>query len=233
MRSKAFQFLLATLAITVASVVVRAQTLGIEVVPKIEFPKDAPVALMSADWDGSTAAARGGAMVVDLHAALSLRNTSHARLRGITLTVTAQAVTPGGKGSLSIPCLDVAPGDTFPVRLDMRLLRPLQGGAGVPAQIGLDGVLFDDLSFYGPDRLNSHHTMAVWEMEARRDRRYYKALLAKGGGQALQNQILAVLARQPERPQVGMEVARGPATNTQPGGRDMQFAFLRFPGSPV
>ena len=210
-----------------------AQTMGLQVVPSIVLPKDSPVALISADWDGSTASARGGAMIVDLHAALSFRNSSAKRVRGITLTVVAQEVTPGGRGSLSIPCLDVAPGEAFPVRLDMRLLRPLQAGAGVPAQIGLDGVLFDDLTFYGADRLNSRHTMTVWEMEARRDRRFYKALLEKSGPSALQAQMLAVLARRPERPQVGMEVARVPATNVEPTGRDLQFAFLRFPDSPV
>ena len=172
-------------------------------------------------------------MIVDLHAALSFRNSSAKRVRGITLTVVAQEVTPGGRGSLSIPCLDVAPGEAFPVRLDMRLLRPLQAGAGVPAQIGLDGVLFDDLTFYGADHLNSRHTMTVWEMEARRDRRFYKALLEKSGASALQAQMLAILARRPERPQVGMEVARVPATNVEPTGRDLQFAFLRFPDSPV
>jgi len=231
MRSRAGQFAFC-LAIS-SALALSAQTLGLQVVPRIDLPKDSPVALISADWGGSTASARGGAMIVDLHAALSLRNSTAKRVRGITLTVVAQEVTPGGKGSLSIPCLDVGPGEAFPVRLDMRLLRPLQAGGGLPAQIGLDGVLFDDLSFYGPDHLNSRHTMTVWEMEARRDRRYYKALLEKSGPTVLQNQILAVLAREPERLQVGMEVARGPATNVEPGGHDLQFAFLRFPDSPV
>jgi hypothetical protein len=30
-----------------------------------------------------------------------------------------------------------------------------------------------------------------------------------------------------------MEVARGPATNVEPGGHSLQFAFLRFPDSPI
>lgn len=210
-----------------------AQTMGLQIVPGIALPKDSPVTLISANWDGSTASARGGAMIVDLHAALSFRNSSSKRVRGITLTVVAQEVTPGGKGSLSVPCLDVAPGEAFPVRLDMRLLRPLQSGAGVPAEIGLDGVLFDDLSFYGANRLNSRHTMTVWEMEARRDRRYYKAVLEKAGPSGLQARILETLAKQPDHPQVGMEVARVPATNVETRARSLQFAFLRFPDSPI
>ena len=40
---------------------------------------------------------------------------------------------------------------------------------------------FDDLGFYGPDKLNSHRAMALCEWEARRDRRYFKSLLAEGG----------------------------------------------------
>ncbi|MGH9664714.1 MAG: hypothetical protein ACRD9L_09850, partial [Bryobacteraceae bacterium] len=213
MRSRGLQLAICLGALATGVFTLRAQTVGLQVVPGINLPKDSPVTLISADWDGSTASARGGAMIVDLHAALSFRNSSSKRVRGVTLTVVAQEVTPGGKGSLSIPCLDIGPGEAFPVHLDMRLLRPLQAGGGVPAQIGLDGVLFDDLSFYGADRLNSRHTMTVWEMEARRDRRYYKAILEKSGPEALRTQMLAVLARRPERPQVGMEVARGPATN--------------------
>ncbi|MGH7246701.1 MAG: hypothetical protein ACREH9_01220, partial [Pseudomonadota bacterium] len=136
MRSRASQIAVFALAVFAAPLFVgdgfpaSAQTLGLQVVPRIDLPKDSPVALISADWSGSTASARGGAMVVDLHAALSFRNSSARNIRGITLTVVAQEVTPGGKGSLSIPCLDVSPGDAFPVRLDMRLLRPLQAGTG-------------------------------------------------------------------------------------------------------
>jgi hypothetical protein len=42
-------------------------------------------------------------MLLDLHTALSLRNTGGRRIRGITLLVTAQEVTPGGKASVSVP----------------------------------------------------------------------------------------------------------------------------------
>src|SRR4030081_289950 len=87
----------------------------------LTFPEDSPVAVLSADWGESSASPRGGAMTLDLHTALSLRNTGGRRIRGITLLVTAQDVTPGGKASVSVPSLNVGPGEAFPIRIDLRL----------------------------------------------------------------------------------------------------------------
>lgn len=205
-----------------------AQTLS----RKIDIPKDAPVTLVSDEWGDSGATPRGGAYVIDLHVGLTLRNSSQHRLRSITLTVLAQEMTPGGKGSISIPSLDVGPGETFPVRGDLHLLRPLGAGSGPMVEVGLDGVLFDDLTFYGPDKLHSRRTMTVWELEARRDRRYFKALLEQAGADGLQKEMLASLARQADRPQFGVQMVRGRATNADPE-REVQFAFLHFPDAPV
>ena len=203
------------------------------VLPRIDLPKDSPVAVISSDYGDSSETARGGATLVDLHAALSLRNSGQRRIRGITMLVSAQEVTPGGKGSVTVTGLDVAPGETFPVRIDLRLLRPLQSGSGAPVQVGLDGVLFDDLSFYGPDNLKSRRTLTVIEFEARRDRRYFKSLLAEGGPQRVQQEILAGLARQADRPDLDVQIIRGGrATNFEPE-KQVQFAFLRLPDSPV
>lgn len=200
---------------------------------KIELPQDSPVTLVSTDWGDSTAIARGGAYQVNVHASLSLRNSSQKRIRGVTLAVLAQEVTPGGKGSVSVPSLDVAPNDSFALRIDMPLVRPLSAGQGVPAvEVRLDGVLFEDLSFYGPDKLRSQHNMTVWELEARRDRKYYKTLLETAGKEGLQKDMLASLARQAERAQPGVQMVRGKSTNIE-AGRDVQFAFLDLPESPV
>src|SRR6202162_2501445 len=128
------------------------------VLPKIDLPKDSPVAVIASDYGDSNETARGGAMLLDLHAALTLRNSSQRRIRGITLLVTAQEVTAGGKGSVTVTSLDVGPFETFPIRIDMRLLRPLQSASGFPVTVGLDGVLFEDLSFYGPDKLYSRRS---------------------------------------------------------------------------
>jgi len=199
---------------------------------KIDFPHDAPVTLAGDEWGGSAATVRGGAYAIDVRVALSLRNASQRRIRGITLTVLAQESTPGGKGSISVPSLDVAPGETFSVRGDLHLLRPIGAGASPMVEVSLDGVLFDDLNFYGPDKLHSRRTMMVWELEARRDRQFFKALLDQSGREGLQKEMLASLARDGDRPQFGVQMVRGRATNTE-GERDLQFAFLRFPDAPV
>ena len=203
------------------------------VFPKIDLPKDSPVAVLSTDYGDSSETARGGAMVVDLHAALSLRNSTSRRIRGITLVVTAQEVTPGGKGSVTIPSLDVAPNETFPVHIDLRLLRPLPALGGVPVVVGLDGVLFEDLGFYGPDKLGSRRTLTVCELEARRDRRYFKTLLAEGGPERLRGEIVASMQRQTDRPGVDVQMVRGGRVTNVESEKPLQFAFLKLPDSPV
>jgi len=206
-----------------------AQTLS----HKIDLPPESPVTLVGDGWGESSATPRGGAYLLDIHAALSLRNASQRRIRGITLVVSAQEVTPGGKGSVSQPSLDVAPGETFPIRIDLPLLRPLGPASGGPVvEVGLDGVLFDDLSFYGPDKLHSRRTMTVYELEARRDRQYFKKRLEQAGRNALQNEMLDSLARQADRPQPGVQMVRGRVTNTDPE-HEVQFAFLHLPDTPV
>jgi hypothetical protein len=191
------------------------------------------VVLLSADYGESNESARGSAMLLDVHAALSLRNSSQRKIRGITLLVTAQDVTPGGKGSVTVTSLDVGPEETFPVRIDLRLLRPLQASSGVPVQIGLDGVLFDDLSFYGPDKLSSRRNLTLSEWEARRDRRYFKSILASGGQEKLRQEMLESLTHQADRPSLDVEVVRGArSTNFEPE-KQVQFAFLSLPDSPI
>src|SRR5580692_1654952 len=201
--------------------------------PKIDLPPDSPVVLLSADYGESNETARGSAVLLDVHAALSFRNSSPRKIRGITLLVTAQDVTPGGKASVTVPSLDIGPQETFPVRIDLRLLRPLQASSGVPVQISLDGVLFDDLSFYGPDKLSSRRTMTLSEWEARRDRRYFKSVLTAGGPERLRQEMLESLTHEADRPTLDVQMVRGGrATNFEPE-KQVQFAFLRLPDSPV
>jgi hypothetical protein len=219
-------------ALALGGLVLTAQVPDAQGSLKIDFPKDSPVTLVSADWGQSKPTARGGAMILDLHSALSLRNSSARRIRGVTLIVLAQEVTPGGKGSVSVPSLDVAPGETFPIRIDLRLLRPVQGAESMPVQVGLDGVLFDDLTFFGPNRLNSRRSMIVWELEAQRDRQYFKSVFERAGTEGLQKEMLSAMARIADRPQSGVQMVRGRSTNYEPE-REMQFAFLQFPGAPV
>ncbi|MFN0168203.1 MAG: hypothetical protein ACKV22_17395 [Bryobacteraceae bacterium] len=200
---------------------------------RIDLADDAPLAVMQADLGQSRATARGGAMILDLRMLLTLKNTSARRVRAVTMLVAAQEVTPGGKASVAVPSLDVAPGATFPIRIDLRLLRPLAAGAGPLINVGLDGVLFNDLSFYGPNRLDSRRAMLVWEAEAQRDRLFFKSVLASRGHEGLQQEVLASLDRQAQRPRVDVEVARGRTVTSAANERQVRFAFLDMPDAPV
>jgi hypothetical protein len=202
---------------------------------KFDLPADAPVAMLKADWGDSKATPRGGLYFVDVRASLSFRNTSQHRIRAVTLAVLSQEVTPGGKGSVSVPSLDVAPNETFPVNIDLHLVRPLAPmGEGPAAEVRLDGILFSDLNFYGPDMLHSRRTLTVWELEARRDRQYFKKMLETAGGKGLQDVMIDCVARQSQSdpPPGGVQVVRARATNLDPE-REVSFAFLHFPGAPV
>ena len=208
---------------------------------KINLPKDSPLAVAALDLGPSKGTARGGAVMLDLHASLRLRNLSGKRVKGVTLLVLAQDVTAGGKGSVAAPSLDVAPGDDFPVRIDLRMVRPVSNGAEPLVQVLLDGVLFDDLSFFGENRLNSRRQLTVWELEARRDRKHFQQLLEARGAEPLRLEIMAAIARQDSRPRIDVQVVRqgimprganAPATNYEME-KEVQFSFLRMPGAPV
>lgn len=201
---------------------------------KVDFPADAPLSLKSVDWGDSSSTPRGGALVLDVHASLSLVNTSPRHIRSVTLAVVSQEVAPGGKGSVTVPSMDVAPGGVFPVTIDLRLLRPVgTRNSGADVEVRLDGVLFDDLSFYGSNQLHSRRSMTVWELEARRDRIFFKKLLEQSGRDALQKEMQECVARQTDRPQPGVQMVRsGHATNADPE-RELSFAFLEVPDAPI
>ena len=201
---------------------------------RIDLGTDSPVALLSEDFSNSATAARGGTYMVDVRAALSLRNTTQRKIRAVTLVVYAQEVAPGGKGSVSVSSLNVAPGEAFKVNIAVPLLRPLgpTNPSGPTVEVKLDSVLFDDLTFFGPDTLKSQHAMLRWEMEARRDRKHFKTLLETAGAEGLRKEMVAGLARQDDRRRPGAQMARGRSTNTE-AEREMKFAFVDIPESPV
>lgn len=198
----------------------------------ITLPEDSPVALAGADWGESVVTPRGSAMLLDLHTAITFRNISQHRVRGITLLVMAQEVAPGGKASVSVPSLDVGPGEAFPVRIDLRLMRPQTQTEGSLVDISIDGVLFDSLEFYGPNKLNSRRSMTLWEMEARRDRKHMKSVYESAGADSLRRQLVDIQARLSDRPKLDVQVARGRTTAQEPE-RSVRVAFLRMPGQPV
>ena len=200
---------------------------------RVDLPADAPVALVSADWGASRVTARGGALLLELHSTLQLKNTGARRIRAVSLLVTAQDQTPGGRASVTLPSLDVEVSDTFPIRIDLRLMRPLQTGPGAVVDVQLDGVLFEDLGFYGPNRMNARRSMLAWELEARRDRKALLAVLDRGGAGALRTELVEALARSSAQPRLTVQAARaGRATAVEPG-REVTLAALSIPSTPV
>lgn len=198
---------------------------------QVQFPADGPLVAVAIDSSGSRVSTMGGALVIDVRAGLQIKNTSGQGIRAVTLLVTAEELTAGGKASVTVPSLDVRPGETFPIRVDLRLLRP-RAGMNAPVRVALDGVLFDTLGFYGPNKLNSRRAMLAWELEARRDRKYFADLLDAKGGEGLRREIVASLARQDGAPRLDVQVSRGRVTNAEPT-RDLALAALNTPGAPV
>jgi hypothetical protein len=204
---------------------------------QVNLKDDSPVTLISVATGESRATARGAALVLDLHMLLTLRNASSNRVRGVVLSVVSQEVTVGGKASVSAPSLNVGPGEAFPVRIDLQLMRPTQAAANPLVKVELDGVLFHNLAFFGPDKLHSQRTLTAWEMEAQRDRENLKRVLAQGGTQGLQQALLDIQAREDDRPQLNVRLVRRRALSgagaAVGGVHTEQFAFLRFPNAPV
>jgi hypothetical protein len=203
---------------------------------KIDLQPDSPLALISMSMGDSRASTRGGAMVLDLHMELKLRNSGFRRVRGVTLLITTQEFAPGGKGSVARPCIDVAPTQEFSVPIDVRLVRPVQQVASGPlVRVQLDGVLFDDLSFFGPNKLNSQRSMTFWETEAQRDRAYFKHVLQAKGEKALQDEMLLSMAKQADS-QLDVALNRnGRAVGSLVSSNEHMtpFAFLKMPSAPV
>jgi hypothetical protein len=203
---------------------------------KIDLPADAPLNLISTTMGDSRATSRGGAIVLDLHMGLTLRNSGFKHIRGVTLLITAQEFAPGGKGSVARPSIDVPPGENFTLPIDIRLVRPVRESSGPLVRVQLDGVLFDDLSFFGPNKLSSQRALTFWEVEAQRDRAYFKQALQARGESGLRQEILASIAKQADRPQLDVSLTRnGRATGAAVPATDhvAQFAFLNLPGAPV
>lgn len=200
---------------------------------EVKFANDSPVLLVSFSLGPTTARPLGMSMALDLHASLVLRNTGRKPISGLTLRVEAQDLTPLGKGSVTMPSLNVEPGEVFPVRVDMELLRPFSvaKSEGALVQVSLDCALFNDLSAYGADTLGSRRALMVYELEARRDRRYLAYLL--------QTQRLAQLREElnfglpdfsPQ--QLGLELLRGPRAISR-REQPVTVGAVSFPSSPV
>jgi len=78
--------------------------------------------------------------------------------------------------------------------------------------------------------------MTFWEVEAQRDRAYFRQALQASGESGLRREVLASLTRQSNQLQLDVAVSRnGRAVGAAVPASDRvaQFAFLQVPGSPV
>jgi hypothetical protein len=198
----------------------------------VEFPRDSPVLAVSFSLAPSTSRVRGASLALDLHASLVLRNTSTRPLAGLTLRVEAQDLLPAGKGSVMVPSLDVQPGEVFPLRLDLQLTRPFNAAKteGAMVQVSLDCAVFNDLSSYGPDRLKSRRALLVYELEARRDRRYMADLLKNQQYDQLRQELNFGL-QEVHPQQLGFEITR----ELRVTGKESSISVgtMAFPSAPV
>lgn len=199
----------------------------------VDFPGDSPLGVISYSLGNSTASVRGISLALALHTSLALRNTGSKRIRGLTLLVQAQDLTPSGKASVTVPALDVAPGEIFPVRLDLELLRPFNAVRNGDAlvQVTLDCVLFDDLTAYGPDRVHSKRNLTVYELEARRDRNYFRSLVESGQYAKLQHEMNFGLPDM-HLPQLGFELLNDIRLNVRQS-RPIAVSCVPFSDSPL
>jgi hypothetical protein len=203
---------------------------------KFDINDDAPVQLVSSDSTESRVTSRGGALVIDLHVLAKLKNRGGDTIRSVRLLLVAGEATPGGKMASSAATANVAPGETFDMRIDGRLLRPVRVDAGPLVRVKLDGVLFKNYDFYGPDLLKSHRQMLAWAMQADRDRQYFKRVLQTRGKAGLQQEMLDSISRQSDRPQLDVQLSRGGRVTTSAASapdKIAEFAFLQIPDSPI
>lgn len=235
MRSRLFRWLLSLAATAAASCVPAPAAVAggnAEPVVKMSFPNDSPVLPVSFTMGSTTGRVRGTSLAMDLHASVKLRNTGTKTISGLTIRVSAQDITPSGQGSVTVPSLNVRPGEVFPVRVDLELLRPFNAPPpkGSMVQVTLDCALFEDLTAYGPDRLNSRHMLTVYELQARRDRQYF-AKLVQGNRWADIREELNFGLEDLTPVQFGLELLHDGRHTAS--GKALPIHAVTFPSAPV
>ena len=204
----------------------------------IRLAPDVPLSILSRDVSETTIQILGAVMVIDLRCALEIRNDSSHYLRGLILGVVTQPLSPGGRASVGLPSLNVAPDETVAARVDLRLIRPFPLQSEHAVSVEVDGVLLSNLTFHGPDEFNSRRQLMVWELEADRDRRHFQALLEGGGPNRLETEIRASLDRQARRPRLDARIDLSLAGRITPTTREseaqtVEMAPLTLPDAPL
>jgi hypothetical protein len=169
---------------------------------RVGIASDVPLSLISKDLSKTSIEVLGAVMVIDLKCRLEVRNDSARFLRGVAVGVVTDEHAPGGKASVAVPSLNVPPDGTTHLDIALKLVRPFPPNSSHAVNLDLDGALFTNLTFRGPNQLDSRRKLLVWEMEAQRDRRHFKSLLASGGPAQLEKAMRASVQRQRQRPRL-------------------------------
>ncbi len=200
---------------------------------RVELAANAPIRHLDTDWGRSRIVQRGSAASAELHLTFQFENVSTQAIHGVTLLLRASGSAPGGRASVTLPGLRVAPGERFPAKVDLRLVQPVTAGSQPSFTLRLDGVLFADLSFAGENTLNSRRLLTSLEMEIQQDRSHLRDLLRARGPDALGEEMRHVLARQADLPRVDLRWARRGRATAIPASDPVQFAFVPVPSSPL
>ncbi len=201
----------------------------------VAVPAEVPLAIVSTDFKDSEIRPRGGTLVIGLDGEVRLRNTGAGRIRGITVAVSAAESALGGRAVFAASSLNVPPSKTFPLNLNMRLLRPLPSPAGAVVRATVDGVLYDNLVFTGPNRLDSKRKMTVRELEARRDREHFRTIFESEGRDGIVQAMQSSLRRQAERPTLSARLAGRSGAAIAAAGKPhkLELAMVGSAGAPL
>ena len=172
----------------------------------VEIAPDVPLSLVSKDLSKTEIQVMGALMMVDLNCRLEVRNDSARFLRGVVMGVVTAEHSPGGKASVAVPSLNIPPDGTTELSVDLKLVRPFPPNGNHAVNLDIDGALFTNLTFRGPNQFDSRRKLVVWEKEAERDREHFKSLLASGGREQLETAIRASVQRQRQRPRLQAEL---------------------------
>jgi len=202
----------------------------------VEIASDVPLSLVSQDLSKTKIQVMGALMVIDLNCRLEVRNDSDRFLRGVVMGVVTAEHSPGGKASVAVPSLNIPPDGTTDLSVDLKLVRPFPPSSNHAVNLSIDGALFTNLTFRGPNQFDSRRKLVVWEKEAERDRAHFKSLLAAGGRRQLETAIQVSVQRQQQRPRLQAELEqqlRKLITAAQPLERRIALSRHDFSEAPL
>lgn len=146
---------------------------------RLELPQDSPILLRAFTVATSPQSERGVPAAERFEASVRLHNSGPKTVVGLAFSIRYEPVGDLPTASYVISGLRAAPESEFPIHLAFETAHGGRVSVNSPATVyvALDCVLFSDLSTYGPDRLNQHSNLVVYELQGRRERAYVAGLL--------------------------------------------------------